>query len=150
MQFDRRNGAGDSIRTETMKTLNPPKRQIPAPVVKPAQPKTSAERFAQQRRIHLKRKAKKKTQGQGISPKLSVPKQTTKAPVVNASTIAVPPAAAFSPETLKRFNLATKAFKGTRRLSEKLTIAACHLRDDPMLSTIDPAELWREVSSQNQ
>jgi hypothetical protein len=115
---------------------------------KPPQPKTRAERFAQQRRIHLKLKAQKKTQGQRISPRLSVPKQTTKALVVNASTIAVPPQ--FSPETLKRFDMATKALKGTRRLSERLTIAACHLRGDPMLSTIDPAELSKQLNAQSE
>jgi len=42
--------------------------------IKPPQPKTKAERLAQQRRLHLKRKAQKKTQGPGNSPKLSVPK----------------------------------------------------------------------------
>jgi hypothetical protein len=132
-----------------MKTTNRPKKDS-LPVVKPPQAKTSAERFAQQRRIYLKLKAQKKTQGQGISPKLSVPKQTTKAPVVNASTIAVPPAPPFSPETLKRFDMATKALKGTRSLSERLTIAACHLRSDPALAGIDPRELLKELNFQNK
>jgi hypothetical protein len=114
--------------------------------VKPSQPKTKAERFAQQRRIHLKRKAQKKTQGQGISPKLSVPKQTAKAPVGNPSTIRTPLTPAFTQQTLKKFDLATRALKGTRSLSERLTIAACHLRTDPLLAEINPAELLKELS----
>jgi len=46
--------------------------------------------------------------------------------------------------------MATKALKGTRRLSERLTIAACHLRGDPMLSTIDPAELSKQLNAQSE
>jgi hypothetical protein len=60
------------------------------------------------------------------------------------------PAPPFSPETLKRFGMATKALKGTRSLSERLTIAARHLRSDPALAGIDPRELLKELNFQNK
>jgi hypothetical protein len=91
------------------------------------------QRIQQQRQNRLKRKAGKlstKTATPGISPNPS--------PVVPA----------FSEQTKARFDLAVRALKGTRSLSERLTIAACHLRGDPVLAAIDPRELWKELSSQ--
>ena len=136
-----------------MKTTNRPKKDS-LPVVKPPQPKTSAERFAQQRRIHLKLKAKLKAQPKTVTPGIStkpVPKaQPPKRLVFNSATISAAPAPVFSPATMKAFSMATKALKGTRRLSEKLTIAGYHLQSDPLLSTINPAELLRELNAENE
>jgi hypothetical protein len=83
------------------------------------------------------------------SPKL--PKaHPPKVPVFNSASISSPLAPVFTEQTKAKFDLAVRALKGTRSLSERLTIAACHLRTDPLLAEIDPRELWREVSSQNR
>ena len=114
-----------------------------APTSPPQHPKTTEQvrADARQRVIANARKPAKRT-----SPKL--PKtHTPKAPVFNPSPV-VP---AFSEQTKAKFGLAVQALKAKgRSLNQRLTIAACHLRSDPTLSAIDPRELWREVSSQNQ
>jgi hypothetical protein len=105
-------------------------------------PKTSEQVRADARRrvIANARKPAKRT-----SPKL--PKaHPPKVPVFNSASIASPFAPVFTGQTKAKFDLAVRALKGTRSLSERLTIAACHLRGDPMLSTIDPAELFKELS----
>jgi hypothetical protein len=117
---------------------------------KPPRQRTSEETrvLAKQRVIANARKPVKRT-----SPKLSSPlpkAHTPKAPVLNSVTIPSRLAPAFSEQTLKRFDMAVKALKGTRSLSERLTIAACHLRSDPALAGIDPRELLKELNSQNK
>jgi hypothetical protein len=109
-------------------------------------PKTSEQVRADKRKrvIANAGKAAKRT-----SPKLASPlpkAHTPKAAVSNLS----PAMPGFNEQTKAKFDLAVRALKGTRSLSERLTIAACHLRSDPTLSAIDPRELWREVSFQNQ
>jgi hypothetical protein len=92
-------------------------------------------------------KGQTKTATPGISPKL--PSPVPKVPVSNPSTISTPLVPVFSEQTKAKFDLAVRALKGTRSLSERLTIAACHLRGDPVLAAIDPRELWKELSSQS-
>jgi len=87
----------------------------------------------------------------GISPKLSSPlpkAHPPKVPVFNSASISSPVVPAFTEQTKAKVDLAVRALKGTRSLSERLTIAACHLRGDPVLAAIDPRELWKELSSQ--
>ncbi len=145
-----------------MKTINRPKRlKTPLPVsiartvapTNPPQPPTSeavslarrdrvikrgTQRIKQQRlERETKSKVSTKTATPGILPKTLTPK----APVFNPSPV-VP---AFSEQTKAKFDLAVRALKGTRSLSERLTIAACHLRADPVLAAINPQELWKEL-----
>jgi len=98
--------------------------------------------IARQRIIFNAKKRAKRTSPKVHPPKLHVSNSAA------ISTPLVPPA--FTEQTKAKFDLAVRALKGTRSLSERLTIAACHLRSDPTLSAIDPRELWREVSSQNK
>src|SRR4029077_963563 len=109
------------------------------------------ERFAQQRRIHLKRKAKLKAQPKTVTPGIStkpLPKaQPPKAPVFKSASISSPVVPAFTEPTKAKFDLAVRALRGKRSLSERLTIAAFHLRSDPTLSAIDPRELLIELQN---
>jgi hypothetical protein len=105
-------------------------------------PKTSEQVRADARRrvIANARKPAKRT-----SPKL--PKaHPPKVPVFNSASFSPPVVPTFSEQTKSKFDLAVRALKGTRSLSERLTIAACHLRGDPVLVAIDPAELLKELS----
>jgi hypothetical protein len=119
----------------------------------PPQPKTRAERFAQQRRLHLRRKAKLKAQPKtvtpGISPELAsaLPKaHTPKAAFSNPS----PAMPGFNEQTKAKFDLAVRALKAKgRSLNQRLLICHFHLRFDPVLSGIDPRELLKELNSQN-
>jgi hypothetical protein len=99
---------------------------------------------ARQRVIANARKPAKRS-----SPKL--PKaHPPKVPVLDSATISTPLVPVFTEQTKAKFDLAVQALKGTRRLSERLTISALHLRGDPVLAAIDPREVWRELSSENK
>jgi hypothetical protein len=95
--------------------------------------------IARQRIIFNAKKRAKRT-----SPKVHPPKL----PVSNSAAISTPLVPAFTEQTKAKFDLAVRALKGTRSLSERLTVAACHLQGDPVLAAIDPRELWKELSSQ--
>jgi len=113
-------------------------------------PKTTEQVRADKRKrvIANAGKAAKRTSLKLSSP---LPKaHTPKVPVLDSATISTPLAPAFSQQTKAKFDLAVRALKGTRSLSERLTIAACHLRGDPVLAAIDPRELWRELGSRNK
>ncbi len=159
MQFDRRNGAGDSIRIETMKTLNPPKRQIRTPVVKPAQPaktieqmqaqqhdrmiRRAAERLERSRKLHMEWKAKKaqKTQPPAISPKLSLPKVQ---PAVVASSATIPPKA------MRSLAHAVACMeRPDKSLNQRRLMAHYHLRQHSALSNLNPDDLIFEQSTPN-
>ncbi len=169
MQFDRRNGAGDSIRIETMKTLNPPKRQIRTPVVKPAQPaktieqmqaqqhdrmiRRAAERLERSRKLHMEWKAKKaqKTQPPAISPKLSLPKAQ---PAVVASSATIPPAEAaepkLSPKAMRSLAHAVACMeRPDKSLNQRRLMAHYHLRQHSALSNLNPDDLIFEQSTPN-
>jgi hypothetical protein len=136
-----------------MNAFNRPKRQktrIPAAIdVKPLQEKTSeAVRAIQRQRVI----ANATKTARRTSPKLSSPlpkAHTPKAPIPESSTISTPLVPAFSEPTKAKFDLAVRALKGTRSLSERLTIAAYHLRSDPVLRAIDPREVWKELQLSN-
>jgi hypothetical protein len=72
-----------------------------------------------------------------------------KVSVLNSASISSPVVPAFSEQTKAKFDLAVRALKGTRSLSERLTISAFHLRSDPVLSAIDPELLLKELNAQN-
>jgi hypothetical protein len=84
------------------------------------------------------------------SPKLSSKAHTPKVSVFKSADISSPVVPAFSEQTKAKFDLAVRGLKGARSLSERLTIAACHLRANPTLRDIDPQELWRELSAENK
>ena len=92
--------------------------------------------IARQRIIFNAKKRAKRT-----SPKVHPPKLH----VSNSAAISTPLVPGFNEQTKAKFDLAVRALKGTRSLSERLTIAACHLRADPTLRDIGPQELWREL-----
>ena len=106
------------------------------PTVTDVKPKTTEQVRADKRKrvIANAGKAAKRT-----SPKLASP--LPKAAVSNPS----PAMPGFNEQTKAKFDLAVRALKGTRSLSERLTIAACHLRADPVLAAINPQELWKEL-----
>jgi hypothetical protein len=113
----------------------------------------ASQRIAQQR-LEQNTKVSTKIATPKILPKLALPSPrpyTVKAPVFNSASVSSPVVPAFSEQTLKAFERATKALRiEGRSLNQRLLICHHHLQSDPLLAEIDPQELWREVSSQNQ
>jgi hypothetical protein len=121
-----------------MKTTNRPKKDS-LPVVKPPQPKTSAERFAQQRRIHLKLKAKLKAQPKtvtpGISPRLLAISSTRKLPTEVAEPKLIP-------TVIQCLQFATKCMERKDWSPNQRRLAAFyHLQKDPLTATLNPDQL---------
>jgi hypothetical protein len=144
-----------------MKTLILPKRskaQTPAAIatdIKPPQPKTRAERFAQQRRIHLKLKAKLKAQPKtsplAIAPR--PPAGTSIQPFTRKLATIAPTEAAepkLTPEAIRALGFAVKCMERTdRTLNQRRLMAFHHLRQDPALSNLNPDDLISEQSTPN-
>jgi hypothetical protein len=133
-----------------MKTTNRPKKDL-LPVVKPPQPKTRAERFAQQRRLHLKRKTQTKTPTPAIAPR--PPAGTSIQPFTRKLATIAPTEAAESkltPETTRALGFAVKCMERTdRTLNQRRLMAFHHLRQDPALSNLNPDDLIFEQSTPN-
>jgi hypothetical protein len=118
-------------------------------IVKDVKPKTTEQVRADARRRVIAN-AKKKVKR--TSPTLSSPlpkAHPPKAPVVNPAAISSPLVPAFSEQTKRKVDLAVRALKiKGRSLNQRLLICHHHLRSDPVLSGIDPQELWKELSWQ--
>jgi hypothetical protein len=135
-----------------MKTINRPKgpkTETPAAIasdVKPPQPKTRAERFAQQRRIHLKLKAQTKTLPLAIAPR--PPAGTSIQPFTRKLATIAPTEAAepkLTPEAIRALGFAVKCMERTdRTLNQRRLMAFHHLRQDPALLNLNPDDLISE------
>jgi hypothetical protein len=112
---------------------------------KPPQPKTRAERFAQQRRLHLKSKAKK------VRPKTVA----TRPPVISLTQPLARKLPTVAPTDAAEPRLTQKSFRALRFAvaamehqgwspNQKRLAAFHHLRQEPALSNVNPDDLISE------